>query len=73
MQQIKITPSVTARTQTVDEYLRDLGRLEMVSPEEEMELAQLVSTGDKEAKKKLTEDIRILQTSLLKIKLLEKL
>ena len=30
---------MTARTQTVEEYLRDLGKLEMVTPEEETELA----------------------------------
>ena len=49
MQQLKITPSVTARTQTVEEYLRDLGRLEMVSPEEETELAMRIQAGDDEA------------------------
>ena len=30
MRQLKITPSVTARTQTVENYLRDLGKLEMM-------------------------------------------
>ena len=55
MQQIKITPSVTARTQTVEEYLRDLGRLEMISPEEESELAMRIQAGDDEAFKRLVE------------------
>ena len=55
MQQLKITPSVTARTQTVEEYLRDLGRLEMVSPEEETELAMRIQAGDDEAFKRLVE------------------
>ena len=55
MQQLKITPSVTARTQTVEEYLRDLGRLEMVSPEEESELAMRIQAGDDEAFKRLVE------------------
>jgi RNA polymerase primary sigma factor len=55
MQQLKITPSVTARTQTVEEYLRDLGRLEMVSPEEETELAVRIQAGDDEAFRRLVE------------------
>ena len=55
MQQIKITPSVTARTQTVDEYLRDLGKLEMVSPEEETELAVRIQAGDEDAFRRLVE------------------
>ena len=55
MRQLKITPSVTARTQTVEEYLRDLGRLEMVSPEEETELAIRIQAGDDAAFKRLVE------------------
>ena len=55
MRQIKITPSVTARTQTVEEYLKDLGRIEMVSPEEECDLAARIKAGDDEAFKRLVE------------------
>lgn len=55
MQQLKITPSVTARTQTVEDYLRDLGKLEMVSPEEETELACRIKAGDEEAFRRLVE------------------
>lgn len=55
MQQLKITQSVTARTQTVDDYLKDLGKLEMVSPEEETELAGRIKAGDEEAFKRLVE------------------
>ena len=55
MYQLKITPSVTARTQTVEEYLRDLGRLERVSPEEETELAARIRAGDEAAFKRLVE------------------
>ena len=55
MQQIKITPSVTARTQTVDGYLRDISKLPMVSLEEETELAERINAGDDEAFKRLVE------------------
>ena len=55
MQQLKITPSVTARTQTVEDYLRDLGKLEMVSPEEETELTGRIKAGDEEAFRRLVE------------------
>ena len=55
MRQLKITPSVTARTQTVEEYLRDLGRIEMVSPDEECDLAARIKAGDDTAFKRLVE------------------
>ena len=55
MQQLKITQSVTARTQTVEDYLRDLGKLEMISPEEETELAGRIKAGDEEAFRRLVE------------------
>lgn len=55
MRQLKIMPSVTARTQTVDEYLRDLGKLEMITPEEETELAVRIQAGDDAAFKRLVE------------------
>ena len=48
-------PSVTARTQTVDEYLRDIGRLEMISPEEETELAVRIQAGDDAAFRRMVE------------------
>lgn len=55
MRQLKITPSVTARTQTVENYLRDLGKLEMVTPEEETELAVRIQAGDDAAFGRLVE------------------
>ena len=55
MRQLKISPSVTARTQTVDEYLRDISRLEMITPEEETELAVRIRQGDEKALCRLVE------------------
>lgn len=55
MRQLKITPSMTARTQTVENYLRDLGKLEMVTPEEETELAVRIQAGDDAAFRRLVE------------------
>ena len=55
MQQIKITQSVTARTMTVESYLRDISSKPMVSPEEETELAVRIQNGDEEAYRKLVE------------------
>ena len=55
MRQLKITLSVTALTQTVEEYLRDLGRIEMVSPDEECDLAARIKAGDDAAFKRLVE------------------
>lgn len=55
MKQLKIMQSVTARTMTVDSYLRDIGNLPMVSPDEETELAARIQKGDENAYQKLVE------------------
>ena len=55
MQQLKIMQSVTARTMTVDNYLRDISSKPMVSPEEETELAVRIQNGDEEAFRRLVE------------------
>ena len=55
MQQLKIIQSVTTRTLTTEEYLKEIGRLEMVSPEEETELAMRIQAGDEEAFQRLVE------------------
>ena len=45
MQQLKITQSVTARTQTVSQYLSDINRYPMLTPDEEGKLARLIREG----------------------------
>lgn len=55
MQQLKITQSVTERTKILDGYLRDIANLEMVSPEEECELAMRIQQGDEDAYQKLVQ------------------
>ena len=55
MRQLKITKSITNReSASLDKYLQEIGREELVSPEEEVELAQRIRKGDQEALEKLT-------------------
>lgn len=55
MHQLKILQSVTARTMTVDNYLRDINSIPMVSPDEETELAYSIQKGDEDAYRRLVE------------------
>ena len=55
MRQLKITKSITNReSESLDKYLQEIGREEMISMEEEVELAQRIRKGDKKALEKLT-------------------
>src|SRR5574344_74747 len=55
MRQLKITKQLTNREITsLDKYLQEIGRLEMISPEEEVLLAQKIRQGDERALDKLT-------------------
>ena len=55
MRQLKITKSITNReSASLDKYLQEIGREELVSPEEEVELAQRIRKGDEVALEKLT-------------------
>lgn len=55
MRQLKITKSITNReSASLDKYLQEIGKEELVSPEEEVELAQRIRKGDKAALEKLT-------------------
>lgn len=54
MRQLKITKQVTNRdTPSLDKYLQEIGRVELISPEEEVILARKIRAGDSEALKKL--------------------
>jgi RNA polymerase primary sigma factor len=54
MRQLKISKQVTNRdTPSLDKYLQEIGRVELISPEEEVDLARRIRTGDIEALKKL--------------------
>lgn len=55
MRQLKITKSITNReSASLDKYLQEIGREELVTPEEEVELAQKIRNGDQQALEKLT-------------------
>ena len=55
MRQLKITKSITNReSASLDKYLQEIGHEELISIEEEVELAQRIKKGDKEALERLT-------------------
>ena len=55
MRQLKITKSITNReSASLDKYLQEISREELVSVEEEVELAQRIRKGDRKALEKLT-------------------
>ncbi|MCX7987105.1 MAG: sigma-70 family RNA polymerase sigma factor [Bacteroidales bacterium] len=55
MRQLKITKSITNReSASLDKYLQEIGREELITVEEEVELAQRIRKGDKAALEKLT-------------------
>jgi RNA polymerase primary sigma factor len=54
MRQLKITKQVTNRdTPAFEKYLQEIGRKEMISPDEEIELARSIKNGDDKALDKL--------------------
>jgi RNA polymerase primary sigma factor len=54
MRQLKITKQVTNRdTPSLDKYLQEIGRVELISPEEEVFLARRIRSGDSDALRKL--------------------
>ncbi|MCA1762679.1 MAG: RNA polymerase sigma factor RpoD/SigA [Cryomorphaceae bacterium] len=55
MRQLKITKQVTNReTASLDKYLQEIGKVELITAEEEVELARRIKKGDQAALEKLT-------------------
>jgi RNA polymerase primary sigma factor len=55
MRQLKITKQVTNReTASLDKYLQEIGRVDLITAEEEVELARKIKAGDQVALEKLT-------------------
>ena len=55
MRQLKITKQVTNReTASLDKYLQEIGKVDLITAEEEVELAQRIKAGDEVALEKLT-------------------
>ncbi|CAI8241469.1 MAG: RNA polymerase sigma factor SigA [Formosa sp. Hel1_33_131] len=55
MRQLKITKQVTNReTASLDKYLQEIGKVDLITADEEVELAQRIKVGDQIALEKLT-------------------
>src|SRR5688572_10905889 len=55
MRQLKITKSITNReSQSLEKYLQEIGKVEMISAEEEVQLALRIKQGDQRALERLT-------------------
>ena len=56
MRQLKITNKITTRESlALDKYLNDIGKIDMLTAEEEAELARKIKQGDQEALNRLTQ------------------
>ncbi len=56
MRQLKITKQVTNReTASLDKYLQEIGKVDLITADEEVELAQRIKAGDKKALEKLVQ------------------
>ena len=54
MRQLKITNSITNRdSQSLEKYLQEIGKIDLISPEEEVQLAILIKKGDRAAFERL--------------------
>ena len=55
MRQLKITKSITNReSESLEKYLQEIGKEDMISVEEEVDLAQRIKKGDRKALEQLT-------------------
>jgi len=55
MRQLKISKQITNReSQSLEKYLQEIGRVDLVSPDEEVELAKLIKQGDQKSLERLT-------------------
>ena len=55
MRQLKITKSITNReSQSLEKYLQEIGKVELISSEDEVKLARLIREGDQKALDRLT-------------------
>ncbi len=55
MRQLKITKSITNReSQSLEKYLQEIGKVELISREEEVKLAVKIKQGDENAQARLT-------------------
>lgn len=55
MRQLKITKSITNReSQSLEKYLQEIGKVELITSEEEVKLAALIRLGDQQALDRLT-------------------
>ena len=55
MRQLKITYSITSReNDSLEKYLTEIGKIDMITPEEEAVLAKKIREGDEDALDKLT-------------------
>lgn len=55
MRSLKISKSITNReSESLEKYLQEIGRVEMISPEEEVKLAHRIRQGDQKALDRLT-------------------
>ena len=54
MRQLKITKQVTNReTASLDKYLQEIGKVELITADEEVDVAQRIRNGDRAALEKL--------------------